>query len=41
MAKAIIPITEFHHRWEIEARNIRQIDRKVQKLFLKALHSAK
>ena len=41
MAKAIIPITEFHHRWEIEARNIRQIDRKVQQLFLKALHSAK
>src|SRR3989441_7347493 len=41
MAKAIIPITEFHHRWEIEPRNVRQIDRKVQQRFLKALHSAK
>src|SRR5437762_2249324 len=41
MAKAIIPMTEFHHRWAIDPRNIRKIDRKVQQLFLKALHSAK
>jgi nanoRNase/pAp phosphatase (c-di-AMP/oligoRNAs hydrolase) len=41
MAKAIIPLAEFHRSWNIEARNIRQMDRKVQQLFLKALHSAK
>ena len=41
MAKAIIPINEFHRRWDIDPRNIRQMDRKVQQVFLKALHSAK
>ena len=41
MAKAIVPLTEFQYRWNIEPRNIRQTDRKVQQLFLKALHSAK
>src|SRR2546426_693440 len=41
MAKAIIPLTEFHYQWNIDPRNVRQIDRKVQQLFLRALHSAK
>jgi nanoRNase/pAp phosphatase (c-di-AMP/oligoRNAs hydrolase) len=41
MAKAIIPIAEFSREWEIDARNIRQINEKVQQLFLRALHSAK
>ncbi len=41
MAKAILPLTEFQYRWNIEPRNIRQTDRKVQQLFLKALHSTK
>ena len=41
MAKAIIPVNEFHRRWDIDLRNIRQMDRKVQQIFLKALHSAK
>src|SRR5205085_7797383 len=41
MAKAIIPIAEFQRVWDIDPRNIRAMDRKVQQLFLKALHSAK
>jgi nanoRNase/pAp phosphatase (c-di-AMP/oligoRNAs hydrolase) len=41
MAKAIIPLTIFHSEWDIDLRNIRAMDRKVQQLFLKALHSAK
>jgi nanoRNase/pAp phosphatase (c-di-AMP/oligoRNAs hydrolase) len=41
MAKAIIPLSEFHRQWDIEPRNIRQMDRKVQQLFLRALHSPK
>ena len=41
MAKAIIPLTEFHHRSNIDPRSIRQMDRKAQQLFLRALHSAK
>ncbi len=41
MAKAIIPLNEFHRRWDIDPRNIRQMDRKVQQVFLRALHSAK
>jgi nanoRNase/pAp phosphatase (c-di-AMP/oligoRNAs hydrolase) len=41
MAKAIVPLSEFQYRWNIESRNIRQTDRKAQQLFLKALHSAK
>jgi nanoRNase/pAp phosphatase (c-di-AMP/oligoRNAs hydrolase) len=41
MAKAIIPLIEFHNRWNIDPRTVRQMDRKVQQLFLKALHSAK
>jgi nanoRNase/pAp phosphatase (c-di-AMP/oligoRNAs hydrolase) len=41
MAKAIIPLTEFQQRWNIDARHMRQTDRKVQQLFLRALHSTK
>jgi nanoRNase/pAp phosphatase (c-di-AMP/oligoRNAs hydrolase) len=41
MAKAIIPVAEFQRAWDIDQRNIRQMDRKVQQLFLRALHSAK
>jgi nanoRNase/pAp phosphatase (c-di-AMP/oligoRNAs hydrolase) len=41
MAKAIIPLAEFHRTWEIDSRNIRQMDKKVQQLFLRALHSSK
>jgi nanoRNase/pAp phosphatase (c-di-AMP/oligoRNAs hydrolase) len=41
MAKAIIPVAQFHQTWDIDARHIRQMDRKVQQLFLRALHSAK
>jgi nanoRNase/pAp phosphatase (c-di-AMP/oligoRNAs hydrolase) len=41
MAKAIIPLTEFHRVWDIDQRNIRQMDRKVQQTFLRALHSAR
>jgi nanoRNase/pAp phosphatase (c-di-AMP/oligoRNAs hydrolase) len=41
MAKAIIPIAQFQRLWDIDARNIRAMDRKVQKQFLKALHSTK
>jgi nanoRNase/pAp phosphatase (c-di-AMP/oligoRNAs hydrolase) len=41
MAKAIIPLAIFHREWDIDLRNIRAMDRKVQQLFLKALHSAK
>jgi nanoRNase/pAp phosphatase (c-di-AMP/oligoRNAs hydrolase) len=41
MAKAIIPLAEFQRAFDIDPRNIRQIDRKVQQLFLRALHSAR
>src|SRR5947208_13770033 len=41
MAKAIIPLAELHRVWDIDVRNIRQMDRKVQQQFLKALHSTK
>jgi nanoRNase/pAp phosphatase (c-di-AMP/oligoRNAs hydrolase) len=41
MAKAIIPLAEFHRTWDIDLRNIRQMDRKVQQMFLRALHSTK
>jgi nanoRNase/pAp phosphatase (c-di-AMP/oligoRNAs hydrolase) len=41
MAKAIIPLAEFHRAWDIDPRNIRQMDKKVQQLFLRALHSSK
>ena len=39
MAKAIIPVAAFQRAWEIDPRNVRQMDRKVQQLFLRALHS--
>jgi hypothetical protein len=41
MAKAIIPLAQFQRTWDIDPRNIRQMDRKVQQLFLRALHSAR
>jgi nanoRNase/pAp phosphatase (c-di-AMP/oligoRNAs hydrolase) len=41
MAKAIIPLAQFHRFWDIDQRNIRRMDRKVQQMFLKALHSAR
>lgn len=41
MAKAIIPISQFQQSWDIDPRNIRQMDRKVQQLFMRALHSAR
>ena len=41
MAKAIIPLAEFSRAWDIDPRNIRLINRKVQQLFLRALHSTK
>jgi nanoRNase/pAp phosphatase (c-di-AMP/oligoRNAs hydrolase) len=41
MAKAIVPLSEFQQRWNIDSRHIRQTDRKVQQLFLRALHSSK
>src|SRR6185436_6170673 len=40
-AKAIIPVAQFHRAFGIELRQIRQMDRKVQQLFLRALHSNK
>jgi nanoRNase/pAp phosphatase (c-di-AMP/oligoRNAs hydrolase) len=41
MAKAIIPLAQFQRTWDIDSRNVRQMDRKVQQLFLRALHSAR
>ena len=41
MAKAIIPLAKFNQVWDIDPRHIRQMDRKAQQLFLRALHSAK
>jgi hypothetical protein len=41
MAKAIIPLAELARAWEIDPRNIRSINRKVEQLFLKALHTTR
>jgi len=41
MAKAIIPVAVFHREFGIDPRQIRQMDRKVQQLFLRSLHSSK
>jgi len=41
MAKAIIPLSQFHRIWDIDQRQIRQMDRKVQQMFLRSLHSTK
>jgi nanoRNase/pAp phosphatase (c-di-AMP/oligoRNAs hydrolase) len=41
MAKAIIPLAAFTREWDIDIRNIRHMNNKVQQLFLKALHSEK
>jgi nanoRNase/pAp phosphatase (c-di-AMP/oligoRNAs hydrolase) len=41
MAKAIIPVAEIARKWDIDPRNLRLINQKIQKEFLKALHSEK
>jgi nanoRNase/pAp phosphatase (c-di-AMP/oligoRNAs hydrolase) len=41
MAKAIIPVAEIAGKWDIDPRNLRLINQKIQKEFLKALHSEK
>jgi nanoRNase/pAp phosphatase (c-di-AMP/oligoRNAs hydrolase) len=41
MAKAIIPLASFNRVYDIDPRNIRAMDRKVQQMFLKTLHSNK
>jgi nanoRNase/pAp phosphatase (c-di-AMP/oligoRNAs hydrolase) len=41
MAKAIIPLAEIHNQWGIETRNLRQINNRVQREFLKALRAEK
>ncbi|PYS05423.1 MAG: hypothetical protein DMG12_07810 [Acidobacteria bacterium] len=41
MAKAVIPLAEIAREWEIDARNLRLINRKAEQLFLRALHSTK
>jgi nanoRNase/pAp phosphatase (c-di-AMP/oligoRNAs hydrolase) len=41
MAKAIIPLAEIARQWDIDARNIRLINRKAQREFLKALRAEK
>jgi nanoRNase/pAp phosphatase (c-di-AMP/oligoRNAs hydrolase) len=41
MAKAIIPLSHVSGTWNIEPRNIRAINRKVEQEFLRSLHSTK
>jgi nanoRNase/pAp phosphatase (c-di-AMP/oligoRNAs hydrolase) len=41
MAKAIIPLSRIAKIWEIDPRNLRSINLKVQREFLKALHAQK
>lgn len=41
MAKAIIPLSEFTRVWDVDPRNIRVINRKVEQRFLRSLHSSK
>jgi nanoRNase/pAp phosphatase (c-di-AMP/oligoRNAs hydrolase) len=41
MAKAIIPLTAISEKWEIDPRNIRLMNRKVQQEFLRSLRSAR
>jgi nanoRNase/pAp phosphatase (c-di-AMP/oligoRNAs hydrolase) len=41
MAKAIIPLAKILKVWEIEPRNLRSINLKAQREFLKALHAQK
>jgi nanoRNase/pAp phosphatase (c-di-AMP/oligoRNAs hydrolase) len=41
MAKAVLPISALSEKWDIDARNIRQMNRKVQQEFLRSLRSAK
>ena len=39
MAKAIIPLAKIAKDWEIEPRNLRAINTRAQREFLKALHT--
>jgi nanoRNase/pAp phosphatase (c-di-AMP/oligoRNAs hydrolase) len=41
MAKAVIPISAICQKWEIDPRNIRLMNRKVQQEYLRSLRSAK
>jgi nanoRNase/pAp phosphatase (c-di-AMP/oligoRNAs hydrolase) len=41
MAKAIIPLAELARAFDIDARNIRSINRKAEHLFLRALHTTR
>ncbi len=41
MAKAIIPLSQISHSWEIDPRNIRAMNRKAEQEFLRSLHSTK
>jgi nanoRNase/pAp phosphatase (c-di-AMP/oligoRNAs hydrolase) len=41
MAKAIIPISEISRRWDIDSRNIRLINARAQREFLRALRADK
>jgi nanoRNase/pAp phosphatase (c-di-AMP/oligoRNAs hydrolase) len=41
MAKAIIPITAISQKWEIDPRNIRLMNRRVQQEFLRSLRASK
>ena len=41
MAKAIIPLSEFSRKWNIDTGNLEQINNQVQIEFLRSLHSDK
>jgi len=41
MAKAIVPLSQFTKKWHIDPRNLRSINLKVQREFLKALRTEK
>src|SRR5262245_22760964 len=41
MAKAIIPLSEFSRKWDIDPRNLRAINSKVEREFLKSLRAEK
>ncbi len=41
MAKAIIPLSRFHEKWNIDPRNIRMMNRRTQLEFLRSLRNSK
>jgi hypothetical protein len=41
MAKAIIPLAKVDSEWAIDPRNMRAINARAQKEFLKSLHAEK